>query len=125
MKFAIAVVVLATLAAAAVNAEAQGWSIKIVGSTDNGVTGAGTNGACNGGAGLANVCSSGGPGCTCFTTTGTVSGSAGKGTFTFYESFDNGFQVIGKSGNANCAPFYGEIDVSGSKDNETIGVRGS
>jgi hypothetical protein len=61
--------------------------------------------------------------CYCFTFNGTASGSAGKGPATFYETVDAGSAY--SSGFAGCANVYGEIDISGSKDNEAIAFDGT
>lgn len=50
--------------------------------------GAGTTGPCTGGEGFADYCPSGT--CDCYTYSGSVKGSAGSGSFVFYETFDQG-----------------------------------
>ena len=64
------------------------WSIKINAKLPDGP---GAAGPCTGGAGFANRCPS--KSCTCYTSTGTASGSTGNGTVTFYETFDDGNEV--------------------------------
>ena len=80
-----------------------------------------TSGACTGGDGLADYCPTGD--CTCYTYTGKASGSAGTGTVTFYETFDIGGGIGGS--NSGCAPAYGDIEINGSKDTESIAFEGA
>lgn len=79
-------------------------------------------GPCTGGEGWANICPSGD--CDCFKYTGTASGAAGKGTVTFYETFDDGDSWTGKY-DAICSPAYGDIEIVGSKDTESIAFDGA
>lgn len=65
-----------------------------------------------------NYCESGD--CYCCTYTGTASGTAGKGTVTFYETVDTDHGQDGAGFN----PMYGEIDIDGSKDTETVSIFG-
>jgi hypothetical protein len=62
--------------------------------------------------------------CTCYTATGTVpgSGSAGKGTMTFYETYDNEGSTMD---DGECAPAYGDIEIVGKKDTESIAFIGT
>lgn len=52
-----------------------------------------------------------------------VGGAAGSGSVTFYESFDNasGYGAY----EAGCDLAIGEIDISGSKDVETLSFQGA
>jgi hypothetical protein len=79
-----------------------------------------TSGPCTGGDGWANYCPSGS--CTCYTYTGTASGTAGKGPVTFYETFDNGGGL--DEYESGCAPAYGDIEINGKKDVESIAFTG-
>jgi len=80
-----------------------------------------TSGPCAGGKGWANWCPSGL--CDCYTYTGSASGTAGKGLVTFYETLDYG---AGRgTSNDGCDPAYGEIDIVGSKDVESIAFTGA
>ena len=81
------------------------------------------NTTCTSGSGLANYCPSGN--CTCYSGSGTISGSAGKGTFKFYETYDVGKQVQPADNLYQCAPFYGDLEITGAKDTESIGLYGS
>ena len=99
-----------------------GWRIALKGTFDGGELGGGKGGACNGGSGYANHCESGG--CICYTGTGIVSGAAGTGSFTFYESFDTDNIVSAGDHFDQCAPVFGEIDVEGSRDSEVIAFFG-
>jgi hypothetical protein len=80
-----------------------------------------SSGPCTGGEGYADVCVSGD--CTCYTYTGKAIGAAGSGSVTFYESFDNDFGYVGYE--AGCDVAVGEIDISGSKDVETLSFQGA
>ena len=80
-----------------------------------------TSGPCTGGDGLADYCPTGD--CTCYTYTGTVSGSAGNGSVTFYETFDNGGEL--DELNSGCAPAYGDIEINAKKDVESIAFNGA
>ncbi len=104
----------ATIAGAAKNPVVT-WSIKINAQLPDG---SGTAGPCTGGAGFANHCPS--KSCTCYTSTGTVSGTAGNGTVTFYETFDDGNEVD-QNLSVTCRPAWGDIEIMGSKDTESIG----
>jgi len=90
------------------------WNIKIS-ALDSSTTGT-TLGKCTGGAGLADYCPVG-P-CRCFTSTGTASGSAGNGKVTFYETYDEGTSFT--EGAVTCVTSYVDIEIAGSKDNESI-----
>jgi hypothetical protein len=80
----------------------------------------GTSGPCSGGTGQADFCPVG-P-CFCYTSTGTASGAVGKkGTATVYETIDFG-QGIGVD--ADCVTAYFDIEVTGSKDTESIAGNG-
>ncbi|MGH7922990.1 MAG: hypothetical protein ACREQH_00190 [Candidatus Binatus sp.] len=81
----------------------------------------GTSGPCIGGVGNADYCPS--FDCTCYTATGTVKGSPGKGSVTLYETFDNGGSFV--LTNSGCAPAYGDIEINGSKDVESLAFIGS
>ncbi len=76
----------------------------------------GTAGACTGGYGYGDYCLS--STCDCYTYTGTASGTAGNGTATFYETYDQGDGSGAHE--AGCVPAYGEIDITGTKDNEVL-----
>ncbi len=80
-----------------------------------------TTTACTGGTGFANFCPSGT--CDCYTYTGTAKGTAGNGSVTFYETFDEGDGDGAYE--AGCTPAYGEIDITGSKDTEAIAFTGA
>lgn len=101
------------------NVKTGHFKITLKGSQDAGTP----NTACTGGSGLANHCPSGN--CTCYSGSGTISGSSGAGTFTFYETYDVGQQVQPPDNLYQCAPFYGDLEISGSKDTESIGIFGS
>jgi len=78
-------------------------------------------GPCTGGAGLADNCPSGS--CSCYTFVGTATGSAGNGPVTFYWTDDFG---DGRDGyESGCDPAYGDIEITGSKDVESIGFIGA
>jgi hypothetical protein len=80
-----------------------------------------TTGPCTGGKGLADIYRSGS--CDCYTYTGTATGSAGTGAVTVYETDDYG---DGNSAyEAGCDPAYGDIEVDGSKDKESIAFTGA
>jgi len=79
----------------------------------------GTSGPCTGGTGLADFCPVG-P-CDCFTSTGTASGTVGHGTVTVYETIDSGQIGVG---DGDCTTAYFDIEISGSKDTESIGGYG-
>ncbi len=78
-----------------------------------------TSGPCTGGIGLADFCPVG-P-CECLTLTGTASGTVGHGAVTVYETIDFG-QAIGVDG--DCTTAYLDIEITGSKDTESIGGNG-
>lgn len=80
-----------------------------------------TSGPCTGGDGLADYCPTGD--CACYTYTGSASGSAGSGPVTFLETFDMGGSIGGA--NSGCAPAYGDIEITGSKDTESIAFEGA
>jgi hypothetical protein len=80
-----------------------------------------THGPCTGGSGYADYCPTGN--CTCFTATGTAKGTAGTGSVTFYETFDQG--GASDVGDGGCGPAYGDIEIAGSKDDETISFTGA
>lgn len=70
-------------------------------------------GPCTGGSGFANRCPTGS--CVCFITSkATASGSVGKGQATVYQTID-----FGERFNA-CYAAYLDIEIKGSKDNESI-----
>jgi hypothetical protein len=94
------------------------WSINITAERPNNP---GTPGPCTGGAGFANHCPSGN--CTCMTSTGTASGTAGSGPVTVYETIDNG-QEFTPGGSVACSPAYGDIEVQGSQFTDSIAVFG-
>ena len=81
----------------------------------------GTSGPCTGGAGLANYCPSGN--CDCYTYTGTASGTAGTGAVTFYETYYNDSEL--DEYDTYCASAYGDIEITGKKDVESIAFTGS
>jgi hypothetical protein len=80
-----------------------------------------TNAACTAGEGWADVCPSGD--CQCYTYTGTASGTAGTGTVTFSETYDFGDAWVDVY-EEGCAPAYGDIEIKGSKDTESIAFNG-
>lgn len=80
-----------------------------------------TTGPRTGGTGFVDICPSGT--CTCYTYTGTASGTAGNGPVTFYETFDEGDGD--GSYESSCTPAYGEMDITGSKDVEAIAFTGA
>lgn len=80
----------------------------------------GTIGPCTGGSGTEDYCPSGG--CTCYTATGTAKGTAGNGSVTLYETFDNG-SGIGDS-LSGCVSAYVDIEIAGSKDDESLYMAG-
>ncbi len=87
---------------------------------------AGTSGPCTGGTAgdLANVCPSGT--CTCFTYSGTSTGTAGKGTVNIFETYDDGTQIPGITGSPDqCASAYAEIDIAGKSDTEIFAFTGA
>lgn len=57
----------------------------------------------------------------CFTSTGTVSGSVGHGTVTFYETIENDGALVDTDSKLGCAKAYGDIEIVGSKDVESTG----
>ena len=82
----------------------------------------GTSGPCTGGAGNADVCVSGD--CTCYTATGFAKGTAGKGDVILYESFDN-LNVFVSPGESDCGAVFGDIEIAGTKDDESISFVGA
>jgi hypothetical protein len=85
--------------------------------------GAGTGGACTNGMGLANHCPSGD--CECCEYTGTAAGTAGTGPVTIYETVDVGGQEEAYDYSTFCVPAYGDIEISGKKDSESIAFIGT
>jgi hypothetical protein len=79
------------------------------------------SGACTGGAGNADFCLTGD--CTCFTATGFAKGTAGKGDVELFETFDNGGVV--EEAITGCGPVYGDIEILGTKDEESISFVGA
>jgi len=86
-----------------------------------GAGGPGTAGPCSGGEGFADFCPGGT--CTCYTYTGTVKGSAGSGVFAFFETYDRneGYD----EGTTAVTPAYGDLEIAGSKDTESIIFEGA
>ena len=74
------------------------------------------SGPCTGGEGFANFCPSGM--CDCIVYSGTASGTAGTGAATLNETYDTGFQSTNLE--SGCSLAYGDIEISGSKDVESI-----
>ena len=81
----------------------------------------GTSGACTSGAGNADVCLSGD--CTCFSAAGFAKGTTGKGDVALFETFDNGGEFTEFA--SACGPVFGDIEISGTKDTESISLVGS
>jgi hypothetical protein len=81
------------------------------------------DGPCTGGAGNADHCLSGD--CLCFTATGTAKGSAGNGPVNFYETVDAGGRVGPMDDDSGCEPVYGDIEIAGKVDTESIAFVGS
>jgi hypothetical protein len=81
----------------------------------------GDAGPCTGGSGNADYCPT--DDCFCYTYTGNVSGAAGNGTVTIYETFDEG--GVFDEAASDCAPAYGDIEIDGSKDLESIAFTGA
>jgi hypothetical protein len=93
------------------------WTVSISAQEPNDSS---TSGPCTGGIGLADFCPVG-P-CDCYISTGTASGAIGKkGTAAVYETIDFG-QGVGVEG--DCTTAYFDIEVTGSKDTESIGGNG-
>jgi hypothetical protein len=86
-----------------------------------GAGGAGTSGPCTGGTGTENYCPTGD--CTCYTFTGTASGTAGTGAVTFYETYEGGSEL--DEYDTWCAIAFGDIEINGSKDVESIAFTGT
>jgi hypothetical protein len=86
-----------------------------------GGTGTATATGCSGGEDWADYCISGE--CLCYTYTGRASGTAGSGAFTFYESYDENSFFAGFE--AGCDQAFGDIEINGSKDVESISFWGS
>ncbi len=80
-----------------------------------------TSGPCTGGSGNADYCPTGD--CQCYTATGTVKGTAGTGSVTLYETFDLGGEFV--ETDSGCAPAYGDIEIAGSKDDESVALTGA
>jgi hypothetical protein len=74
------------------------------------------SGPCTGGAGFANICPSGS--CDCIVYTGTAKGTAGTGAVTINETYDDGLQSTAFE--TGCSVAYGDIEINGSKDVESI-----
>ncbi len=70
-----------------------------------------------------NVCASGD--CVCFEFSGTSGGTPGGGTATLGLTYDLGNIVETSNDNGDCAPVAGELNISGSKDSETLLINGS
>ncbi|MGD0289057.1 MAG: hypothetical protein ABSC63_05310 [Candidatus Binataceae bacterium] len=83
--------------------------------------GAGTGGACTDGKGLADHCPSGD--CECCEYTGSAIGTAGAGPATIWETVDVGGQEE-EFGDTYCVPAYGDIEITGSIDHESIAFIG-
>jgi len=81
----------------------------------------GTSGPCTGGEGNADACLSGD--CTCYSAAGFAKGTTGKGDVELFETFDNGGEFIEFA--SACGPVYGDIEISGTKDTESISFVGS
>jgi len=69
------------------------------------------------------ICASGD--CNCFEFSGTATGTAGSGAAEFSFTYDFGDIVPTYNDNGDCAPVAGEIDISGSKDDEVLLISGS
>jgi hypothetical protein len=80
-----------------------------------------SSGACTGGSGNADFCLSGD--CTCYTASGFAKGTAGKGDVELFETFDNDGEIDGPI--TGCGPVYGDIEILGTKDDESISFVGS
>jgi len=81
------------------------------------------DGPCAGGAGNADHCLSGD--CLCFTASGTAKGSAGNGPVMFFETFDAGGEFAPIGGDSGCTPVYGDIEIAGKVDTESIAFIGT
>jgi hypothetical protein len=81
------------------------------------------DGPCTGGKGNADYCPSGD--CLCYIATGTAKGSAGNGPATFYETYDVGGEFGPTDGESGCAPVYGDIEIAGKVDTESIAFTGT
>jgi|HubBroStandDraft_1064217.scaffolds.fasta_scaffold18874_4 hypothetical protein len=82
----------------------------------------GTSGPCTGGSGTADYCPSGD--CTCYTATGSVKGTAGNGTVTLYETYDDGSTFTPITGDSSCSSAYVDIEINGTKDAESVYMAG-
>ncbi len=81
------------------------------------------DGPCTGGAGNADYCLTGD--CLCYIATGTAKGSAGNGPVMFYETYDVGGEFGPMDGESGCAPVYGDIEIAGKVDTESIAFMGT
>ena len=82
-----------------------------------------TGGPCAGGSGNADYCPSGD--CLCYEATGTAKGSAGNGPATLYATYDAGGEFGPSSDDSGCVPVYGDIEIAGKVDTESIAFTGA